>query len=47
MVAEGKVVKDCGVSVLRKGKIIHTGKISSLRRVKEEVKEVCLQSVKH
>ncbi|XP_039146476.1 translation initiation factor IF-2, chloroplastic [Dioscorea cayenensis subsp. rotundata] len=40
MVAEGKVVKDCGVSVLRKGKIIHTGKISSLRRVKEEVKEV-------
>ncbi|KAM0950695.1 putative protein-synthesizing GTPase [Dioscorea sansibarensis] len=40
MVAEGKVVKDCGIRVLRKGKIIHTGTVSSLRRVKEEVKEV-------
>lgn len=41
MVTEGKVVKDCGVSIVRNGKTIHTGNIDSLRRVKEEVKEVC------
>ncbi|KAK8971314.1 hypothetical protein KSP40_PGU015956 [Platanthera guangdongensis] len=40
MVTEGKLVKDCGLRVVRKGRIIHTGAISSLRRVKEEVKEV-------
>ncbi|OAY69222.1 Translation initiation factor IF-2, chloroplastic [Ananas comosus] len=40
MVREGKVVEDCGVRVVRNGKIVHTGKINSLRRVKEEVKEV-------
>lgn len=42
MVREGKVVEDCGVRVVRNGKIVHTGKINSLRRVKEEVKEVIL-----
>jgi len=41
MVTEGKVVKECGIRVVRNGKIVHTGKIDSLRRVKEEVKEVC------
>lgn len=40
MVTEGKVVKECGVRVVRKGKTVHTGSINSLRRVKEEVKEV-------
>nr|XP_009393319.1 PREDICTED: translation initiation factor IF-2, chloroplastic-like [Musa acuminata subsp. malaccensis] len=40
MVTEGKVVKDCGVRVVRNGKTVHTGTIDSLRRVKEEVKEV-------
>ncbi|KAJ6820426.1 translation initiation factor IF-2, chloroplastic-like [Iris pallida] len=40
MVTEGKVVKECGVRVVRNGKTIHTGIIDSLRRVKEEVKEV-------
>ncbi|PIN14407.1 Mitochondrial translation initiation factor [Handroanthus impetiginosus] len=40
MVTEGKVVKDCGIRVLRKGKEVHVGLLSSLRRVKEEVKEV-------
>ncbi|XP_073114032.1 translation initiation factor IF-2, chloroplastic isoform X1 [Elaeis guineensis] len=40
MVTEGKVVKDCGVWIVRNGKTIHTGNIDSLRRVKEEVKEV-------
>ncbi|KAI0495710.1 hypothetical protein KFK09_022013 [Dendrobium nobile] len=40
MVTEGKLVKECGLRVVRKGKTIHTGTIVSLRRVKEEVKEV-------
>ncbi|CAL9114670.1 unnamed protein product [Musa textilis] len=40
MVTEGKVVKDCGVQVVRNGKTVHTGTIDSLRRVKEDVKEV-------
>lgn len=40
MVTEGKVVKECGIRVLRNGKIIHTSQLDSLRRVKEEVKEV-------
>lgn len=40
MVTEGKVVKDCGIRVLRKGKEVHVGVLGSLRRVKEMVKEV-------
>ncbi|CAL9153899.1 translation initiation factor IF-2, chloroplastic [Musa acuminata AAA Group] len=40
MITEGKVVKDCGVRVVRNGKTVHTGTIDSLRRVKEDVKEV-------
>ncbi|KAJ4975757.1 hypothetical protein NE237_000863 [Protea cynaroides] len=40
MVAEGKIVKGCGVRILRNGKIVHVGIIDSLRRVKEMVKEV-------
>ncbi|RZS22622.1 hypothetical protein BHM03_00055426 [Ensete ventricosum] len=40
MVTEGKVVKDCGVRVVRNRKTVHTGTIGSLRRVKEDVKEV-------
>ncbi|XAR68223.1 Protein-synthesizing GTPase [Bertholletia excelsa] len=40
MVTEGKVVKDCGVRILRKGKTVHVGIVDSLRRVKEMVKEV-------
>lgn len=40
MVNEGKVVKDCGIRVKRKGKIVHVGILDSLRRVKEIVKEV-------
>ena len=37
---EGKVVKDCGIRVLRKGKEVHVGVLGSLKRVKEMVKEV-------
>ncbi|KAK7334950.1 hypothetical protein VNO80_26719 [Phaseolus coccineus] len=40
MVTEGKVLKDCGIRVKRKGKVIHVSIIDSLRRVKEIVKEV-------
>ncbi|ONK65704.1 uncharacterized protein A4U43_C06F80 [Asparagus officinalis] len=39
-VRAGKVIKECGIRVVRNGKTVHTGKIDSLRRVKEEVKEV-------
>ncbi|XP_010480510.1 PREDICTED: translation initiation factor IF-2, chloroplastic-like [Camelina sativa] len=40
MVNEGKFVKDCGIRVLRKGKTVHVGVLDSLKRVKENVKEV-------
>ncbi|KAK4398261.1 Translation initiation factor IF-2, chloroplastic [Sesamum angolense] len=40
MVTEGKIVKDCGIRVLRKGKEVHVGILGSLRRVKEMIKEV-------
>ncbi|THU68692.1 hypothetical protein C4D60_Mb08t06540 [Musa balbisiana] len=40
MITEGKVAKDCGVRVVRNGKTVHTGTIDSLRRVKEDIKEV-------
>ncbi|KAF1898181.1 hypothetical protein Lal_00032946 [Lupinus albus] len=40
MVTEGKMTKDCGIRVIRKGKVIHVGVLDSLRRVKEMVKEV-------
>ncbi|XP_068656011.1 translation initiation factor IF-2, chloroplastic-like [Aristolochia californica] len=40
MVTEGKVVKGCGLQIVRKGKTVYTGTLDSLRRVKEMVKEV-------
>ncbi|KAK9674559.1 hypothetical protein RND81_12G240900 [Saponaria officinalis] len=40
MVTEGKIVKGCGVRVVRKGKTVHVGVVDSLRRVKENVDEV-------
>ncbi|XP_076935087.1 translation initiation factor IF-2, chloroplastic-like [Bidens hawaiensis] len=40
MVTEGKVTKDCGVRVKRKGKTLFVGVLNSLRRIKEDVKEV-------
>ncbi|XP_047338350.1 translation initiation factor IF-2, chloroplastic-like [Impatiens glandulifera] len=40
MVTEGRIVKDCGIRIIRKGKIVHVGVMNSLRRVKEIVKEV-------
>ncbi|KAK6229090.1 hypothetical protein SCA6_018041 [Theobroma cacao] len=40
MVTEGKVVKGCGIRVIRNDRTVHVGVLDSLRRVKELVKEV-------
>ncbi|KAJ6980231.1 translation initiation factor IF-2 [Populus alba x Populus x berolinensis] len=40
MVTEGKVVKGCGIRVVRNRKTVHVGVLDSLKRVKEIVKEV-------
>lgn len=42
MVTSGKIVQDCNVRVVRKGKEVFVGTLDSLRRVKETVKEVSL-----
>ncbi len=39
-VIEGKIQRNAGVRVLREGVVIYTGKIGSLRRFKDDVKEV-------
>ncbi len=39
-VTDGLVKKTCGVNVIRDGVVIYTGKISSLKRFKDDVKEV-------
>ena len=39
-VIDGKIKKDCHIRLLREGKIVFDGKLSSLRRFKEDVKEV-------
>lgn len=39
-VVDGKIERGCQVRLLREGKIIFDGKLSSLRRFKEDVKEV-------
>lgn len=40
MVSEGKIERNAHVRVLRESVVIYTGKISSLRRFKDDVKEV-------
>ncbi|HEX2179283.1 MAG TPA: translation initiation factor IF-2, partial [Actinomycetota bacterium] len=39
-VTEGRVVRNSKARLLRDGKVIHTGEISSLRRFKDDVREV-------
>ncbi|MBI4381533.1 MAG: translation initiation factor IF-2 [candidate division NC10 bacterium] len=39
-VLEGKVTRDSAVRVVRDGKVVHEGRIGSLRRFKEDVREV-------
>ncbi|PLX48335.1 MAG: translation initiation factor IF-2 [Desulfobulbaceae bacterium] len=40
MVVSGRVERNAGVRLVRDGVVVYTGKISSLRRVKDDVKEV-------
>ena len=40
MVIDGKVQRNCDVRVLRKDEVIHTSKISTLKRGKDDAKEV-------
>ena len=39
-VIDGKIERGCNIRLLRDGKIIHDGKLSTLKRFKDEVKEV-------
>lgn len=40
MVTNGKIIKNAGVRLIREGVVIHTGTLSSLKRFKDDVKEV-------
>ena len=40
MVTTGKIKRNCSVHLLREGIQIHTGKINTLRRFKDDAKEV-------
>jgi translation initiation factor IF-2 len=39
-VVDGKMERHCNIRLLRDGKILHDGKLSSLKRFKDDVKEV-------
>lgn len=39
-VSEGKVTRDANVRLIRDGVVMHTGKVSSLKRFKDDVREV-------
>ena len=40
MITEGKIQRDCGIRLIRDGIVIYTGKLGSLRRFENDVKEV-------
>ena len=40
MVVDGKVCRDSQVRLIRDGKVVHNGRVGSLRRFKEDVREV-------
>ncbi len=40
MVTDGKLAASCGVRLIREGIVVYTGKLGSLRRFKDDVKEV-------
>ncbi|MDR1686213.1 MAG: translation initiation factor IF-2 [Desulfovibrio sp.] len=40
LVADGKIVRNAGLRLLRDGVVVHNGKVSSLRRFKDDVREV-------
>ena len=39
-VSDGKIVRNAGVRLLRDGVVVHTGRIGSLKRFKDDAKEV-------
>ena len=39
-VTEGKITRDAGIRVIRDGIVIHEGKMDSLKRFKDDAKEV-------
>jgi translation initiation factor IF-2 len=39
-VVDGKITRSAGIRILRDGVVIHTGKISSLKRFKDDAREV-------
>lgn len=39
-VSDGKIVRNAGARILRDGIVVHTGKISSLKRFKDDMREV-------
>jgi len=39
-VTDGKLTRNAGVRLLRDGVVVYTGKLASLRRFKDDVKEV-------
>lgn len=40
MVTDGKIIRNSGVRIIREGVVIHTGALASLKRFKDDVKEV-------
>lgn len=40
MITEGKITRDCGIRLIRDGIVIYTGKLGSLKRFENDVKEV-------
>ncbi|MDD5791956.1 MAG: translation initiation factor IF-2 [Erysipelotrichaceae bacterium] len=40
MVTEGKIVRDCGIRLIRDGIVVYTGKLGSLKRFENDAKEV-------
>ena len=40
MVLDGKIVRSCQVRLIRDQKVVHTGKIETLKRFKDDTKEV-------
>ncbi len=41
-VIDGKILRSCQVRLLREGRVIYTGRLASLRRFKDDVKEVAM-----
>ena len=40
MVTDGKLTNSCGVRLIREGIVIYSGKLGSLKRFKDDAKEV-------